>query len=108
MMAEAFRLLASGENAECPGQSLLGQNRFRGAESAHPSALHQGDMGGEFGCEIDVVQRCDDRQVEGSEQVEDLELVADIEMIGRLVEDQDLGLLGECTGHEDALLLAAR
>ncbi len=46
--------------------------------------------------------------VQAGEQRGDVELVADVERGRRLVEQQDVRLLGEGAGDDDALLLAAR
>ena len=41
------------------------------------------------------------------DQFQDLDLVADVEVVGRLVEDQVVGALGEGLGDQHPLLLAA-
>ena len=108
MGSSALRLLTGGEDTEGSGQGLFGQNSFRWAERIHAAAMHQSNMRGKLGGEVDVMQRGNDRQVQGAEQVEDLELVANIQMVGRLIENEDFRLLRQRTRHEDTLLLTAR
>ena len=87
--------------------------RVAGRPGGDDAALGQHDeRTAEAGGEVQIVRGDDDRQaalaIQPCEQRGDVELVAEIERRRRLVEQQDLGLLGERAGDDDALLLAAR
>ncbi len=98
-----------------PVEGLDGQGRDgvvgRPGRDDAPAGEHH-DGGAETGGEVQVVRRDDDREiafpVEAREQRGDVELVAEVERRGRFVEQQDLGLLRQGAGDDDALFLAAR
>src|SRR5919201_1965520 len=57
--------------------------------------------------ESDVVQHGDHGQIARARELADAELVGEVEMRGRLVEQEDVGLLRERHREDDALALAA-
>ena len=75
-----------------------------------PSAIDD-EFVGVAGGQVEVVQHHDDRRaaapVEVGEQVEHVELVAHVEERRRLVQQQDVGLLGQRHRDPHALALAA-
>ena len=77
----------------------------------HRAAAQQDQVVGDGGGLVEVVQHDADGDAvlvgEVADQVEDLDLVAQVEVGGRLVEQQDAGLLREAGGQPDALQLAA-
>ncbi|BDZ47529.1 hypothetical protein GCM10025866_34380 [Naasia aerilata] len=77
----------------------------------HPAVLHRDQDVGVAGCEVQIVQDDHDGRaalpVEVGEQVEHLDLVREVEERRRLVEQEDVGLLGERHGDPHALPLAA-
>ena len=75
------------------------------------AAAQQDDVVGDGGGLVEVVQDDADGDAvvvgQVADQVEDLDLVAQVEVRGRLVEQQDAGVLREAGGQPDALQLAA-
>lgn len=59
-------------------------------------------------CEIEVVQGDHSGEAEACRQRQNVELVSDVEVVGRFVHDEKVRILGERSGHENALALAAR
>ena len=57
--------------------------------------------------QAEVVDRGQHRDAERRDKLEDLDLVADVEVIGRLVQDQVIGALGDGLGDQHPLLFAA-
>lgn len=57
--------------------------------------------------EVQIVENDDGGEIELAHCVQDLVLVPDVEVVGRLIEKEMGGPLGECPGDEDALLLTA-
>ena len=57
------------------------------------------------GSQVEIVQDEDRRQAERAHQIQDLDLVAHVQVVGRLVQDQHTGLLGQRAGDQYALLL---
>jgi hypothetical protein len=54
-----------------------------------------------------VVQRREHGDAEPGDDLEDLNLVMDVEVVGRLVQDEMVGFLGQRPGDQNELLLAA-
>ena len=82
-----------------------------GADGGDAPVLHGDHVVGVAGRQVDVVEHHDDRRapapVEVGEQVEDLHLVGQIEEGRRLVQQEDVGALGQGHGDPHALALTA-
>ena len=93
----------------CAGCS---EHRERRARLDDAAAVHDGDVVAEMAHEAQVVADEDVRDAEAllqvEEQVHDLGADRHVERRQRLVEDDDLGILGDGTGDGDALALTAR
>ena len=92
---------------------VLGQQRSSGVpKTCTPPIRHGDEIIRVARCQIQVVQDHDDRRapcpVQVGQEIEHLDLVVDIQEGRRLVEQQDIGLLGKCHGDPDALTLATR
>ena len=81
------------------------------AVGADPSVVQQHDGVGDGGRLVEVVQHHPDRDVvvggEVADQVEDLHLVAQVQVVGRLVEQEHVGALGQAGRQPDPLQLTA-
>ena len=90
---------------------LVGQYLDGRAGGVDPALVQQHDLVRHGGGMVQVVQ--DDPECrpvvvrEIADQIEGLDLVAQVEMVGRLVEQQDAGVLGETGRQPDPLELAA-
>ena len=97
--------------ARTPRASARGDHLVRRALGADPAVPHGDQVVGVPAGEVEVVHHDHDGRaappVEVGEQVEHLELVAQVEVGGRLVEQQQIGLLGERHRDPDPLPLAA-
>ena len=106
-----------------PGRGGLGMGRGRGEEAGvlaqevlpaaggldHVAATVQGDgRGGQAVDEIAVVRHQDQGAVVGFEQFLQLLQRVHVEVVGRLVEDQEIGGLGQRPRQQQAVALAAR
>ncbi len=90
----------------------LGDDLFRPPFGHHPSLRHEDQLIAVLAGQVEVVQHDERGEIalrgEPPGEVEDLDLMVDIEMRGRLVEEQDAGLLGQRARDHAALPLAAR
>lgn len=83
----------------------------RGTLHVDRAVLHRDQLVGVAAGEVEVVQHDHDRRtplaVEVREQVEQLDLVVDVQEGRRLVEEEQVGVLGEGHRDPDALTLSA-
>src|SRR5690606_41151081 len=97
--------------AEDGADVLLGEHLGRGAAGVQAASGQGDEVVGVAGGEVEVVQDHHDGgaavAVQVGQQVEDLDLVAGVEERGGLVEQEQVGLLGQRHGDPDALPLAA-
>jgi hypothetical protein len=109
------RAVGTGDHADVrgvdPADPFLCQHLGRGARRLDPSLMQQHQVPRVLPRCREVVQGGQHGQAGGRaefvDQVENLLLVADVQGRGRLVEQQDPGLLGERASQHDALAFAA-
>ena len=93
-------------------EALLGHDLGGRAREGEPAVLEGADAVGVEGRKVDLVQDEDDGLAElvgeASQEPHHRERVADVEVVRGLVEEDDVGVLGEDHGNEGALALAAR
>ena len=97
--------------AEDPAHEVLRHELGRRPGRDEPAVAQGHDVVGVARREVEVVQHHDDRRAMPSaqvtQQVEHVDLVGDVEEGGRLVEQDDIGLLREGQGDPDPLPLTA-
>lgn len=96
-----------GADAEHVGEQLGPEYVERRTRRDDPAVRDHVQEVAVGGGEIQVVERRQHGEAARPDQGEDVQLVGDVEVVGGLVEDEDLGSLGESAGDEDALFLAA-
>ena len=106
----AFAVMSTSTPYSLPNQRRIEHClRCTGRENA--SAMQQHELSAETGRKIQVMCRYDNRQVTLAVQLvenrADLELIREIERGGRLVEQQNVGILRKRAGNDDALFFAA-
>ena len=94
--------------AEDVADQLVGDHVARDPDGVDPALADGDELVGVASGEVEVVEHHDDGGAPGAvqigQQVEHLDLVGDVEEAGRLVEQEDVGLLGE--RHRDPHPLA--
>ena len=83
-------------NAVPLGDVRRGEEFVRWPDARDRPVEHNSERAAVLCRHIEVVQRRNDGDPASARRTEDVELVADIKVIGRLIEDQYVGLLREC------------
>jgi hypothetical protein len=83
------------------------EHRAGRAGRHHPARGQHVDAVAEQRGQAQVVQRREHGDAESGDDLEDLDLVVDIEVVGRLVQDEVVGFLGQRPCYQNELLLAA-
>jgi hypothetical protein len=101
-----------GQPADCDAvdrlQHLRGQDVLGEPGGDDLAAVEQHEPVAVAGGEVQIVQHHDRRDPDAPHQVQHLVLVADVEVVGGLVEQQMICLLGQCASDQHPLLLATR
>ncbi len=95
-------------DAEYMQQPLFGQNFGRCATGNDPAVVDDIQPVAESRSQIEVMKAGQCAEFQLPQVVQQLQLVTGIEMVGRLIQNQQTGLLHQCPGQQCSLFFAAR
>ena len=93
--------------AEDVGEEVRGEDLQYRSGRDHRAFVEDDEVVAEAGGEVEVVQHGEGGDPGAADQVEEFEPGPDVEVVGELVQHEQLGLLGQRAGEQDALAFAA-
>ena len=101
-------IVDQGRYAKDIAQQFDGQHFARGAAGDDLAVVDHVQPVAKRGGQVEVMNAGQGADLQALDQLQQLQLIARVEVIGRLVEDQQFGLLGQGPGEDHTLFFTPR